>query len=155
MKRESPTTALLYNHGFRVLGGCGQEAEGTDWVDFSPGEDDRVFKLESMPVAACRVEEQRAMPIRPGKPLRERFRHDEVFCFGRDYDAAHLANHPQQEVASIPVRTVLVFLGADQPIVEIPRPVPESDKGWTQAWPGLPEPLNCLLAVIGPPVLGI
>jgi hypothetical protein len=103
MKRESPTTALLYNHGFRVVGGCGQEAEGTDWVDFSPGADDRVFKLESMPVAGCRAEEQKAIPIRLGKPLRERFRQDEVFCFGRDYDAAHLAKHPQQQVGSIRV----------------------------------------------------
>jgi hypothetical protein len=103
MNRESPTTALLYNHSFVVVGGCGQEVEGTDWVYFSPGEDDRVFELESMPVAACRVEEQKAMPIRPWKLLRERFRQDDVFCFGRDYDAAHLAKHPQQQVASIRV----------------------------------------------------
>ena len=39
--------------------------------------------LVGMPVAACRAEEQKAMPIRPGKPLRERFRQDEVFCFGQ------------------------------------------------------------------------
>ena len=120
MKRESPTTALLYNHEFRVVGGCGQEAEGTDWVDFSPGADDRVFKLESLPVAACRAEEQKAMPIRPGKPLRERFRQDEVFCFGRDYDAAHLAKHPQQEVASI----------------RVGRLAPEKERLYpTQIWP--------------------
>src|ERR1700738_1488206 len=66
LKRDSLTTALLYNHGVVVVGGCGA-VEGTDWVYFSPGEDDRVFKLESMLVAACRVEEQKAMPIRPGK----------------------------------------------------------------------------------------
>jgi hypothetical protein len=44
-----------------------------------------------------------AIPIRPGKPLRERFQESELFCFGRDYDAAHLAKHPQQKVASIRV----------------------------------------------------
>jgi hypothetical protein len=51
----------------------------------------------------CRVEERKAKPIRPGKPLRERFQENELFCFGRDYDADHLAKHPQQKVASIRV----------------------------------------------------
>jgi hypothetical protein len=33
----------------------------------------------------------------------KRFHRSELFCFGRDYDAAHLAKHPQQKVASIRV----------------------------------------------------
>jgi hypothetical protein len=51
---------------------------------------DKVFRLEAKAVAICRAEEQKAIPIRPGKPLRERFQESELFCFGRDYDAAHL-----------------------------------------------------------------
>ena len=101
MKRESSTTALLYNHGFVVIGGCGSELEEGKEVFFHPGEDDKVFRLENKPIAVCRAEEQKAIPIRMGKPLRERFKKDEEFCFGRDYDAAHLANHPQQKISSL------------------------------------------------------
>jgi hypothetical protein len=72
-------------------------------VYLSPGRDDKVFRLEAKAAAICRAEERKAIPIRPGKPLRERFQENEVFCFGRDYDAAHLAKHPQQKVASIRV----------------------------------------------------
>jgi hypothetical protein len=103
IKRESPTTALLNNKGFVLIGGCGEEIEETEQVYFSPGKDDKVFRLESKPAAVCRAEEQKAKPIRPGKPLRERFRETETFCFGRDYDAAHLAKRPRQKVASIRV----------------------------------------------------
>ena len=70
----------------------------------------------------CRAEEQKARPIRPGKPLRERFQETEAFCFGRDYDAAHLAKHPQQKVASIRV-------GRLAPAEE------RLDKDLTQKWP--------------------
>jgi hypothetical protein len=101
MKRESPTTALLYNHGFIVIGGCGSEVEEGKEVFFQPGEDDRVFRLEKEPVAICRAEEQKALPIPIGKPLRERFKKDEEFCFGRDYDVSHLASHPQQKTSSL------------------------------------------------------
>src|SRR5262249_15088472 len=87
-----------------------------------PGKDDKTFRLEQKPVAACRAEEQKARPIRPGKPLRERFREDEAFCFGRDYDAIHLAKHPQQTVASIRV-------GRLTPAEERP------DKTAAQSWP--------------------
>jgi hypothetical protein len=103
IKRESPTTALLYNQRFIVIGGCGSEVEEGKEVYFEPGEDDKVFRLENKPVAVCRAEEQKSMPIRIGKPLRERFKQDEAFCFGRDYDAAHLASHPQQKVSSLRV----------------------------------------------------
>jgi hypothetical protein len=103
IKRESPTTALLSNKGFVLIGGCGEEVEETEQVYFSPDKDDKVFRLESKPPAMCRAEEQKAKPIRAGKPLRERFGETETFCFGRDYDAAHLAKHPRQKVASIRV----------------------------------------------------
>jgi hypothetical protein len=101
LKREAAGTVLLDNGGFVLIGGCGDEVEPSQEVYFSPGKDDKVFRLESKPVAACRAEEQKAKPIRAGKPLRERFGEDETFCFGRDYDAAHLASHPRQEIASI------------------------------------------------------
>ena len=103
LKRESATTALLHNNGFVLVGGCGEEVDESQSVYFSPGKDDKVFRLESKPAAVCRAEEQKAKPIRAGKPLRERFGENETFCFGRDYDAAHLAKHPQQKVASIRV----------------------------------------------------
>ncbi len=103
LKRESPTTALLHNNGFVLIGGCGEEVDESQMVYFSPGKDDKVFRLESKPAGICRTEEQRARPIRAGKPLRERFGEKEPFCFGRDYDAAHRAKHPQQKVTSIRV----------------------------------------------------
>jgi hypothetical protein len=103
LKRESPTTALLHNNGFVLIGGCGEEVEESQTVYFSPGKDDKVFRLESKPAGVCRTEEQRARPIRAGKPLRERFGEKEPFCFGRDYDAAHRSKHPQQKVTSIRV----------------------------------------------------
>ena len=103
IKRESPTTVLLHNNGFVLIGGCGEEADEPQSVYFSPGKDDKVFRLETKPAAVCRAEEQKAKPIRAGKPLRERFGENEPFCFGRDYDAAHRAKHPQQKVMSIRV----------------------------------------------------
>jgi hypothetical protein len=103
LKRENAGTVLLNNHGFVLIGGCFDDVEASKEVYFTPGRDDKVFRLEAKPAAICRAEEQKAIPIRPGKPLRERFKEDELFCFGRDYDAAHLAKHPQQKVASIRV----------------------------------------------------
>jgi hypothetical protein len=103
LKRESAGTVLLNNHGFVLIGPCFDDVEASKEVYFSPGRDDKVFRLEAKAVAICRAEERKAMPIRPGKPLRERFQENEVFCFGRDYDADHLAKHPQQKVASIRV----------------------------------------------------
>jgi hypothetical protein len=103
IKRESATTALLTNNGFVLVGGCGEEVESGKEVFFDPGKDDKVFRLETKPVAVCRAEEQKAIPISADKPLRERFKEDETFCFGRDYDAAHLTSHPQQQVAAMRV----------------------------------------------------
>ncbi len=103
LKRENANTALLTNNGFVLVGGCGEEVEEAKTIFFEPGTDDKVFRLERKPIAVCRAEEQKVLPIPAGKPLRERFKEDEAFCFGRDYDAAHLASNPRQLVASLRV----------------------------------------------------
>jgi len=103
LKRENASAVTLTNNGFVLVGGCGEEVEKTQRVYFSPGQDDKVFRLESKPLAACIAEKQKVTPIPAGKPLRERFKEDEAFCFGRDYDAAHLASNPRQQVASLRV----------------------------------------------------
>ena len=94
---------LLHNNGFVLIGGCGEELEEGQTVHFSPGADDKVFRLDEQADAVCRAEEQKAVPIPAGIPLRERFKEDEPFCFGRDYDAAHLASNPKQLVTQIRV----------------------------------------------------
>jgi hypothetical protein len=98
-------SVLLRNNGFVLIGGCGSDVEDDKRVYFSPGADDKVFRLEKKDPSVCRAEEQKAKPLRLGygKPLRERFGAEEAFCFGRDYDAAHLAKNPQQKVSSIRV----------------------------------------------------
>jgi hypothetical protein len=122
LKRENASTALLTNDGFVLIGGCSEAVEASQEVHFSPGKDDKVFRLEAKAAPVCRAEAQKARPIRPGKPLRERFQETEAFCFGRDYDAAHLEKHPQQKVASIRV-------GRLTPAEE------RLDKDLTQKWP--------------------
>jgi hypothetical protein len=103
MVRTGGNAVLLHNNGFVLLGGCGEEIEDSQRVHLSPGADDKVFRLDSQPIAACRAEEQKATPIPAGTPLRERFKEDEQFCFGRDYDAAHLRSNPKQMVSQIRV----------------------------------------------------
>ena len=100
LRRENAKSALLTNNGFVLEGGCGERTESTQ---LDPDPDDKVFRLEERPIAVCRAEEARVRPIPAGLPLRERFKEDETFCFGRDYDAAHLRANPQQQVASIRV----------------------------------------------------
>jgi hypothetical protein len=104
LKRESAGTVLLNNHGFVLIGGCFDEVEASQEVYFSPGKDDKVFRLEAKAAAICRAEERKAMPIRPGKPLRERFQESELFCFGRDYDAAPPGETPATESGIDPRR---------------------------------------------------
>jgi len=104
LKREYANATMLVNHGFVLVGGCGgEDVEESQTVHFSPGKDDKLFRLETKPLSACLAEAQKSIPIPPGKPLRERFKEDEAFCFGRDYDRAHLGSHPQQMVASLRV----------------------------------------------------
>ena len=103
LTRSGANSVMLNNNGFVLIGGCGEEVEEGQVRHFSPGADDKVFRLDSLPVAACRAEEQKATPIPAGVPLRERFKEDEPFCFGRDYDAAHLKSNPKQMVSQIRV----------------------------------------------------
>ena len=100
LRRENAKSVLLTNNGFVLMGGCGERSES---VHLDPGADDKVFRLEERPIAVCRAEEDRARPIPAGIPLRQRFKEDEAFCLGRDYDAAHLRANPSQQVASIRV----------------------------------------------------
>ena len=103
LTRSGANSVLLHNNGFVLIGGCGEEIEEGQERHFDPGADDKVFRLDNRPVAACRAEEQKATPIPAGLPLRERFKEEEQFCFGRDYDAAHLASNPKQMVSQIRV----------------------------------------------------
>lgn len=107
LSREGDNAVILRNEGFVLVGGCSSDDEDEEKksVYFSPGADDRTFRLDRQDVKACQALEQQTRPIRigEGKPLRERFKPDEPFCYGRDYDAAHLAKNPQQKVAAIRV----------------------------------------------------
>ncbi|MEP6567054.1 MAG: hypothetical protein ABJB10_18125 [Mesorhizobium sp.] len=69
------------------------------------GSEDDNFRLDPMPAAICKAEFARIDPIDPalGSPLRERLKPDQPFCYGRDYDAAHMSSHPDQVTQSIRV----------------------------------------------------
>ncbi|TSE12742.1 hypothetical protein C1D09_007605 [Mesorhizobium intechi] len=69
------------------------------------GSEDDNFRLDPMPAATCKAEFARIDPIDPalGDPLRVRLKPDQPFCYGRDYDTAHLASHPDQLTQSIRV----------------------------------------------------
>ena len=72
------------------------------------GAEDDGFRLDRMPTETCKAEFARIDPVDPalGAPLRERLKPDQSFCYGRDYDAAHLGSHPDQLT-----RTIRVFRG--------------------------------------------
>jgi hypothetical protein len=72
------------------------------------GTEDDGFRLDRMPAQSCKAEFARIDPIDPalGAPLRERLKPDQPFCYGRDYDAAHLGSHPDQST-----QTIRVFRG--------------------------------------------
>ncbi|MDX8450398.1 hypothetical protein [Mesorhizobium captivum] len=69
------------------------------------GSEDDNFRLDPMPASTCKAEFTRIDPIDPalGAPLRERLKPDQPFCYGRDYDDAHLKSHPDQVTQSIRV----------------------------------------------------
>jgi hypothetical protein len=69
------------------------------------GSEDDNFRLDPMPAATCKAEFARIDPIDPalGAPLRERLKPDQPFCYGRNYDAAHMSSHPNQLTQSIRV----------------------------------------------------
>jgi hypothetical protein len=104
--KPSGQSLLLENNGFVVVGGCGaseDERENEEYV--RPGADDKTFRLDPKPFAACMAEREAMAPAfaRLGKPLRVRFTENETVCFSRSYDAAHLAAHPKQMVKRIAV----------------------------------------------------
>ncbi|WP_348530049.1 hypothetical protein [Mesorhizobium sp. NFR06] len=78
------------------------------------GSEDDNFKLDPMPADTCKAEFARIDPIDPalGDPLRVRLKPDQPFCFGRDYDDAHLKSHPNQLTRSIRVFRGSVELAA-------------------------------------------
>lgn len=116
LERDGTQNVLLRNEGFVLIGGCGEEVEQSETVYFSPGADDKVFRLERAPTAVCRSEQQKATPIKEDiVPLRERFKADETFCLGRDYDAGHLARHPKQRVTRIRLARTDLAGGSDWP----------------------------------------
>jgi hypothetical protein len=100
---------LLENQGFVVVGGCGASEDEAEQADFvKPGADDKVFRLDPLPLAQCRALEDSRKPawVALGAPLRERLNRDDAVCFSRSYDAAHLKAHPQQTVRRIAVLKV-------------------------------------------------
>jgi len=97
---------LLTNNGFVLVGGCGaSDEESENPVFFSPGADDKVFRLEPLPLAQCMALRDNVKPsfAKMGSPLRVRFAKEEAACFTRAYDDAHLKKHPRQTVRRIAV----------------------------------------------------
>ncbi len=104
--KPSGTSLLLENEGFVVVGGCEASEEDSDNREFvAPGQDDRVFRLDPKPMAACLAERNTRAPAyaKLGAPLRVRLAKKGAVCFHRAYDAAHLAAHPQQMVKRISI----------------------------------------------------
>lgn len=104
--RTSGNSLLIENQGFVVVGGCGASDEDNENpVSIRPGADDKTFRLDKQPLDQCTAlrDAQKPAWARLGPPLRERFAKDGTLCLTRDYDAAHLASHPQQTVKRIAV----------------------------------------------------
>jgi len=104
--KASGASLLLENQGFVVVGGCGaSEDEQENEEHVMPGADDKVFRLDPKPVAACMAERAAMAPAwaKLGKPLRFRFKDNETLCLSKSYDAAHLAAHPKQTIKRIAV----------------------------------------------------
>lgn len=85
--------------------GAEEELGAAQYNKQALGSEDDNFRLDPMPAATCKAEFARIDPIDPalGAPLRERLKPDQAFCYGRDYDAAHLKSHPDQVTQSIRV----------------------------------------------------
>jgi hypothetical protein len=86
---------MLENYGFVVVGGCGSDDDEKE-VFVHPGADDKMFRLDRQPVAACLAMRDAVRPawVKLGS-----------------YDAAHLAKHPQQTVR----RFAVLKAGGDKP----------------------------------------
>lgn len=85
-----------------VVGRCGDETDSKPVV-VRPCADDKTFKLDQQPLEQCVAirDEHRSAYAKLGTPLRERFAKDGTLCLSREYDAKHLAAHPQQAVKRI------------------------------------------------------
>ncbi|MER9601844.1 hypothetical protein [Mesorhizobium sp. M0243] len=85
--------------------GSEEELGAAEYDRQALGSEDDNFRLDPMPAVTCKAEFARIDPIAPalGVPLRERLKPDQTFCYGRDYDAAHLGSHPDQLTKSIRV----------------------------------------------------
>jgi hypothetical protein len=100
------TALVVENEGFVVTGGCGANEDDQERRDFvKPGEADRRFVLNPLPLAQCTAIRDSLKPAWAslGAPIRERLGKNSAVCFSRSYDAAHLATHPQQTVKRIAV----------------------------------------------------
>ena len=93
---------IVENRGFVLHGGCGESAKT---VFLNPKPDDRTFRVEPKSIDLCHQlrDLQRPSDARSGAPLRVRLASKEPVCFSREYDAKHLARHPQQTVRRIAV----------------------------------------------------
>jgi hypothetical protein len=106
LMRPSGGSLLIDNQGFVVVGGCGgSDEDNENPVVVRPGADDKTFRLDRQPLEQCTAlrDAQRPAWAKLGAPLRERFAKDGALCLVREYDAAHLASHPQQTVKRIAV----------------------------------------------------
>lgn len=104
--RPNGASLLLENNGFVVVGGCGASEDERENEEFvRPGADDKLFRLDPRPFAACMAEREAMAPVwaRLGTTLRTRFNDNETLCLSRSYDAAHLKSHPKQAVKRIAV----------------------------------------------------
>jgi hypothetical protein len=94
----------LTNNGFVLIGGCGaSEEEYENKLFFSPGADDKFFRLEPLPPAQCTALRDIVKPAfaKMGSALRIRFAKEEASCYARAYDETHLKENPQQLVRKI------------------------------------------------------
>lgn len=102
--RAQQQSLIVTNNGFVLIGGCGaSEEEYENPVFFSPGADDKTFRLEPLPAGQCTALRNALKPAfaKLGPPLRTRFAKEEAACFTRSYDEAHLKKHPKQTIRKI------------------------------------------------------
>jgi hypothetical protein len=64
------------------------------------------YRLHALPIGTCLAWRDRARPnwVGKGPPLRVRFAEQAPTCFMREYEARHLAKHPNQNVVSAAIR---------------------------------------------------
>ena len=97
--RPSGGSLLIENQGFVVVGGCGASDEDHEnLVAVLPGADDKTFRLDKQPLDQCTALREAMLPTwaKLGPPLRERFATAGALCLAREYDAGHLASHPNR-----------------------------------------------------------